>query len=70
MLENKYLEDKIECRFGDLNIEEKDMSEFKKGIGDSLWDCDCSYYSTKMEDIDVRDEDDPLLRTVITLKRG
>jgi hypothetical protein len=69
MLEDKYLKDTIECRLPLLNVDEKDMDEFKKGIGVSLWDCDCSHYSTKEENIDVKD-DDRFLFTVITLKRS
>lgn len=69
MLEAKYLKDTIECCFQVLNIQEKDMDDFKAGIGASLWDCDCSHYSTKSEDIDVRADEDGWF-TVITLKRS
>jgi len=68
MLEDKYLKETIDCRFGVLNIEEKDMVEFKKGVGISLWDCDCSHYSTNIEDIEIKIDDDAWY-TVITLKR-
>lgn len=69
MLEDKYLKDTIECRFSLLNIGESDMEDFKKGIGVSLWDCDCSHYSCDEKDIEVADDED-LWFTVITLKRS
>ncbi len=69
MLEAKYLPGTIECRFGFLNVTEEDMADFKKGIGVSLWDCDCSHYLTDSENIDVKDDDDAWF-TVITLKRA
>lgn len=68
MLEEKYLPKTIECHFGLLNITEEHMAEFKKGVGDSLWDCDCSHYSTKSEDITVQADDEGWF-TNITLKR-
>lgn len=67
MLEEKYLPKTIECHLGRLNINENDMIEFKKGISDSLWNCDCSHYSTDVEDIEVKEDDGWF--TVITLKR-
>ncbi len=69
MLEAKYLKDTIDCHFQVLNIEEKDMDDFKAGIGASLWDCDCSRYSTKKENIGVREDEDGWF-TIITLKRS
>jgi hypothetical protein len=68
MLEEKYIPETIECRFNVLNVTEENMDEFKKGISVSLWDCDCSHYSTKEENIDVKVDDDAWF-TVITLKR-
>lgn len=69
MLEDKYLPKTVECHFGLLNITENDMEEFKKGVSLSLWDCDCSHYSVKEEDISVvADEYGDF--TVITLKRN
>lgn len=68
MLEEKYLPKTIDCHFGVLNITEEHMTEFKKGVSISLWDCDCSHYSTKLEDIDIKDDDDTMF-TIITLKR-
>jgi hypothetical protein len=69
MLEDKYLDDTIECRFQLLNIRDEDMEDFKKGLGHSLWDCDCSHYSTKSEDIEVKADEDGWF-TIITLKRS
>jgi len=69
MLEDKYLKDKIDCHFQLLNVLENDMEEFKSGIGSSLWDCDCSHYSTKNEDIEVKADEDGWF-TIITLKRA
>ena len=68
MLEEKYLPKTIECRFQLLNITEENMKDFKKGVGASLWDCDCSHYSTEVKDIDVKADEDGLF-TIITLKR-
>lgn len=67
-LEEKYLPKTIDCHFSLLNIAKKNMEEFKKGIGASLWDCDCSHYSTKPEDIQVADDEDGWF-TIITIKR-
>lgn len=68
MLEEKYLPKTVECYFRVLNVSENDMKEFKKGIGSSLWECDCSHYSVKEEDISViADERGDF--TLITLKR-
>lgn len=69
MLEDKYLKDTIDCHFQVLNIGEKDMDDFKAGIGASLWDCDCSHYSTKKENIEVQADEDGWF-TIITLKRS
>lgn len=70
MLESKYLPETIECHFGLLNISDisdSDMQEFKKGIGESLWDSDSSYYHTDSEHIEVNNNDFSF--TIITLKR-
>lgn len=68
MLEEKYLPKTVECHFRLLNITEENMKDFKEGIGASLWNCDCSHYSTKSEDIDVKADEDGWF-TNITLKR-
>lgn len=68
MLEAKYLPSTVECHFNLLNITEENMADFKKGVGASLWDCDCSHYSTLPEDIDVKADEEGWF-TVITLKR-
>lgn len=69
MLEEKYLPKTLECHFILLNITEEHMADFKKGVGDSLWDCDCSHYSTKSEDIEVKADDDGWFTNII-LKRA
>ena len=68
MLEEKYLPKTIDCRFQVLNVTQENMEEFKNGISNSLWDCDCSHYSTKPEDIQVKPDEDGWF-TIITLKR-
>ena len=68
MLEAKYLPSAIKCYFGVLNITEENMADFKRGVAMSLWDCDCSHYSTKPENISVVADEDGYF-TVITLIR-
>lgn len=68
MLEAKYLLPAIDCSFQLLNVTEENMEEFKKGVGTSLWDCDCSHYSCRPEDIEVKADEEGWF-TVITLKR-
>lgn len=68
MLEVKYLPKTVDCPFQLLNIREEDMKDFKKGISVSLWNCDCSHYSTKPEDIEVKADEEGWF-TTITLKR-
>lgn len=68
-LKNKYIPVILECYFSVIHIENTDLEEFKKGIGCSLWDSDCSYYSTKSEDIDVKTDEDRWF-TIITLKKA
>ena len=68
MLEDKYLPPTIQCFFAALYVTEEHMADFKKGVGDALWDCDCSHYSVKPEDIEVKDDEDGYF-TIITLKR-
>lgn len=69
MLEEKYLPKTLECKFQILNINPNDMDEFKKGISHSLWNCDCSHYSTKEEEIVVEADEEGWF-TVITLKKS
>jgi len=68
MLEEKYLPKTIECHFQLLNITEENMKDFKKGVGTSLWDCDCSHYSTRPEDIEVVADEEGWFTNII-LKR-
>lgn len=69
MLEEKYLPKTVECHLRCLNITEENMKEFKEAIGHVLWNCDCSHYSTKPEDIDVKADEDGYF-TIITLKKS
>jgi len=69
MLEEKYLPKKIDCRFQFLNVTEENMEEFKKGVGVALWDCDCSHYLCKPEEIEVKADDEGWF-TTITLTKG
>lgn len=67
-LQDKYLPKTVKCYFSLLNIKEEDMKEFKEGIINSLWNCDCCHYSLKPSDISVVATDDGYF-TIITLKR-
>lgn len=51
-LEEKYIPKTLKCMVGPLYLKKAEMSEFKEGVIDSLWDCDCCYYSLKPEDIE------------------
>jgi hypothetical protein len=65
-MEDKYLPKSVECYFSPLNID--NMSEFKRGIKTSLWDCDICHYDIEEDNIDVKITDDYYF-TIITLKR-
>jgi hypothetical protein len=69
ILREKYIPKILRCNINRLYLKkEDDIAEFKRGLIDSLWDCDCCYYSLKVEDISlVLDED--TASTEITLKR-
>lgn len=69
MLEEKYLPKTVECHFRLLNVPKENLKEFKTGISASLWDCDCSHYSVKLRDINVKADKDGYF-TIITLKKG
>lgn len=56
MLEKKYLPNPYSCHFTTLNVE--NIEEFKKGLINSLWNCDMCSYSLKPEDIKIYDDDD------------
>lgn len=68
MLEAKYLPERLECYVAPLNVSAADMPEFKRGLGVTLWDCDCSHYSPDPERIAVEDCYEGFF-TVITLER-
>ena len=54
MLEKKYLPGKLECHLGLLKI--NDMVEFKKGLQDSLWNCDMCSYNIEPENIKIEND--------------
>lgn len=68
MLEDKYLPSTIECSFQLLNLTRRDIFDFKKGVGASLWDCDCSHYSSKVKDISVKTDKDGYFTTIKLIK--
>lgn len=57
-LAKKYLPNKLECFIPKLDFNEQfDITEFKKGLRWSLWDCDlCWYKIEKDEDIGIQQE--------------
>lgn len=64
-MKNKYLPKKLECYVNYINVE--NMSEVKKGIMSSLWNCDMSHYKCGEEnDIEII-VDENLLFTKIVL---
>lgn len=69
MLIEKYLPKKLECFIPLLNVAENKLNELKQGISTALWDSDMSHYSTKIENIDIRDDENDYF-TIITLKRS
>lgn len=66
-MESKYLPKKLECHISSLNVE--NLTELKKGIMSSLWDCDmCHYNCSKTEDIEIiSDEDGYYTKIILTL---
>lgn len=68
-MEDKYLPKTVECHIAPLNIKEVDITEFKNGLIATLWNCDCSHYSTNPEDILIDMETESYF-TVITLHKG
>lgn len=69
MLIEKYLPKTLECFIHILNVPENKLNELKQGISASLWNSDRSHYSTKIENIDIRDDENNFF-TIITLKRS
>ena len=53
-LKDKYLPKELVCHVNKVYLQSQDLSEFKKGLGNALWDSDVSNYSSKEEDIDVK----------------
>ncbi len=56
MLENKYLPNPLVCYVDLLNIQ--DIDEFKRGLIQSLWDCDMCSYSLEKSEIKIYDDED------------
>jgi hypothetical protein len=51
MLNDKYLPKTLECHIPFLCVNENDMEEFKNGLIEALWDCDCCNYKIGVDDI-------------------
>jgi hypothetical protein len=67
-LEDKYLQDFLECRISPVNV--NDETEFKRGVAHSLWHSDLSHYAcSSPNDIGMRLSSDVYF-TVITLRRS
>lgn len=66
VINEKYYPKILKCHLSTLNVE--NITEFKRGLIVSLWDCDCCAYSLKPEEIKIYDEDD-MFFTIIELKR-
>lgn len=47
----KYLKDELVCMF--FRLHPNNIEDFKRGISDSLWDSDMSWYSCDLDKIDV-----------------
>jgi hypothetical protein len=67
MLELKYLPHTLTCHLMPLHVE--NIDEFKKGLIDSLWNCDMCSYSIKPENIKIYDDDDAYF-TIIEFTLG
>lgn len=69
ILKAKYLPAILVCYIPILNVSERDMVDFKKGIAASLWDCDCCYYNTDVDRIKIYNDED-LIFSIIELQLG
>jgi hypothetical protein len=65
MLEKKYLPNPLICYVGTLNIQ--DMDEFKKGLIQTLWDCDTCSYNLEKDNIKIYN-DEGYYSTIIEFK--
>lgn len=56
-LTNKYIPSELKCYLYsfDWGLNETEILDFKEGVSSSLWDCDCCYYDTKVENIVFKD---------------
>ena len=67
-METKYLPPVLRCSYHLMNI--RDMVEFKKGLRDSLWNCDICHYKIETDDdINIFDDGDFYFTNII-LKYG
>lgn len=66
-LDKKYLPETLRCVKNNLNLNNINIDEFKKGLIDSLWNSDLCSYSLKPENITTEDE---RYFTIITLIRA
>lgn len=70
-LTKKYIPEKLECYVDFFKVD--NIDEFKKGISNSLWDCDLSHYSCNVNDIIIeelpKEYEDMVIRRKITLRR-
>lgn len=57
ILKDKYLPKSFYYHCNVLNLEDKDIEDFKEGLIASLWDSDCCSYSLKKEDITIEEKD-------------
>lgn len=65
-LEKKYLPHTLECRIYPIEVE--NMIDLKKGIRDSLWNCDkCSYKIKTDEDIIIERVEPPFYFSIVKL---
>jgi hypothetical protein len=65
MLEKKYLPNPLVCYVGTLNIQ--DMDDFKKGLIQTLWDCDTCSYNLEKDNIKIYN-DEGYYSTIIEFK--
>ncbi len=56
MLYDKYLPKTLECRIPFLCVNEYNIEDFKNGLIEVLWDCDCCNYKIGSDDIIIEKE--------------
>jgi hypothetical protein len=65
-IEDKYLPEKLECHLHILKI--YDIKEFKNGLIDALWNCDCCHYNLEPDNIELTDDIDNLFTTITFIR--